>query len=161
MRVFLLSQLLSASGASQLISSSKSRLPMSLSSVINDLEAEGASTITRACLVTSRGVTLAQRAAVLQSIFGLEETEFTAFGTKADEADNGLAIAIPTSQAPVSDVASTVVACGGAVIYAPSAIDLTRGEGLFDTLAPAIERLVATGTKSSLIVYLVKTGPST
>lgn len=153
-RVFLLSQLLSASGASQLISSSKSRLPMSLSSVINDLEAEGASTITRACLVTSRGVTLAQRAAVLQSIFGLEETEteFTAFGTKADEADNGLAIAIPTSQAPVSDVASTVVACGGTVIYAPSAIDLTRGEGLFDTLAPAIERLVATGTKSSLIV---------
>lgn len=86
------------------------------------------------------------------SIFALEETELTAFGTKSDGSDAGLAIANPCSQASAADVASTVVACGGTVIYAPSQVDLSRGEGLFDTLAPAMERLVATGTKSSLIV---------
>ena len=125
---------------------------MSLSSVINDLEAEGASTVTRACIVTSRGSTRAQQAAVLQSIFGLEETDLTAFGTKADGSDNGFAIANPSPQASAADVASTVISCGGTVIYSPSPIDLSRGEGLFDTLAPAMERLLAIGTKSSLIV---------
>ena len=151
-RVFLLSLGLRGGDASQLVSSSKSRLPMSLSSVINDLEAEGASTVTRACIVTSRGATRAQQSTILQSIFGLDETELTAFGTKADGSDNGLAIANPSSQASAADVASTVVACGGTVIYSPSPIDLSRGEGLFDTLAPAMERLLSTGIKASLIV---------
>jgi hypothetical protein len=130
---------------------------MSLSSVISDLEAEGASAVTRACLVTSRGVTRTQRAAVLQSIFGIDEPDLTAFGTHSDGSESGLAIANPSPQASGADVAATVVACGGTVIFSPSAIDLSRGEGLFDVLAPAMERLLATGTKSALIVVASNT----
>lgn len=125
---------------------------MSLSSVISDLEAEGASEVTRACVVTSRSSTKAERATLLESIFGLEESDLTAFGTKSDTSKNGLAVANPGPHASALDVASTVVACGGTVVFYPSPIDLSRGEGLFDTLAPAIERLLAAGTQSTLIV---------
>jgi len=141
--------------ASQTISTSTGRLPMSLSSVVNDLEAEGVKQIATACLVTSRGVTRTQRGALLKSIFGLEEADSTAFGQIAgDESEDGLVVAHPTSKATAADVASTVVACGGTVVYVPSPIDLSRGEGLFDTLAPSIERLIATGKKSPLLVVV-------
>jgi hypothetical protein len=160
-RLFIMASLLStgSEAASNLVTSSKSRLPMSLASVISDLEAEGASTVTRACLVTSRGVTQTQRAAVLEAIFGIDEPDLTAFGTHSDGSESGLAIANPSPQASAADVASTVVACGGTVIFSPSAIDLSRGEGLFDVLAPAMERLLASGgdTKSSLIVVASNT----
>lgn len=139
-------------GFPKLVSKSTSRLPMSLSSVINDLEAEGASKVARACLVTSRGVTQKRREEILRSIFGLEEFDLTAFGTKAEHSEDGLAIASLNPEDSASDVASTVMACGGTVIFVPSPVDLSRGEGLFDTLAAAIERLLASGMKSSLIV---------
>eukprot|EP00547_Thalassionema_nitzschioides_P001067 CAMPEP_0194211026 /NCGR_PEP_ID=MMETSP0156-20130528/9242_1 /TAXON_ID=33649 /ORGANISM="Thalassionema nitzschioides, Strain L26-B" /LENGTH=496 /DNA_ID=CAMNT_0038938451 /DNA_START=30 /DNA_END=1520 /DNA_ORIENTATION=- len=139
-------------GFPKLVSKSTSRLPMSLSSVINDLEAEGAAQVARACLVTSRGVTHKRREEILRSIFGLDEFDLTAFGTKAEHADGGLAIAYLNSEDSASDVASTVMACGGTVVFVPSSVDLSRGEGLFDTLAAAMERLLASGTKSALIV---------
>jgi hypothetical protein len=151
-RFLVFTLLLVKNHATQLVSSCNSRLPMSLSSIINDLEAEGATSITRACLVTSTGVTSSQRSSILRAIFGLEETELTAFGTKVDGSDNGLAVANPNSKASAEDVAATVIACGGTVIFSPSSIDLSRGEGLFDTLAPAIERLLASGITSNLIV---------
>jgi hypothetical protein len=48
------------------------------------------------------------------------------------------------------------VACGGIVVDVPSPIDLARGEGLFDGLAPAMERLLAQSSnrKSSLVVIV-------
>mmetsp|Transcript_23892 Transcript_23892/g.39505 ORF Transcript_23892/g.39505 Transcript_23892/m.39505 type:complete len:518 (-) Transcript_23892:114-1667(-) len=156
----------SASASANLVSSSKSRLPMSLSSVISDLEAEGASAVTRACLVTSSGVTRAQRAAVLDSMFGLERSgdtggddSLTAFGTHAEGSDSGLAIANPSPQASAADVASTVVACGGTVIFSPSPIDLSRGEGLFDALAPAMERLLSSSSTESSSLIVVASNP--
>jgi len=143
--------------SAQLVSKSDSRLPMSLSSVINDLEAEGASKVTRACLVTSLGVTQAQKKELLKSIFNLDEFDISAFGMKGENSEDSLAVAHPSPQASASDVASTVVACGGMVIFAPSPVDLSRGEGLFDVFAPAIERLLAGGIKSSLIVLATDT----
>ena len=117
---------------------------MGLSSVITDLEAEGVERVTTACLLTSRGVTPSKRSLLLKQLFGVEGTDvLTAFGTTPEEDDvDGLAIAQPDPNASASEVASTVVACGGTVVYVPSPIDLARGEGLFDGLGPAIERLL-------------------
>ena len=92
-----------------------------------------------------------------------EEVQYgvtTAFGKKladaqddgeeeedAEEGGSGVAIACPTCSsrhgATASEVSSTVVACGGTVVYVADMVDLGRGEGLFDYLGPAIERLLA------------------
>ena len=60
---------------------------------------------------------------------------------------SGVAIACPPCSsrhgATASEVSSTVVACGGTVVYVADAVDLGRGEGLFDYLGPALERLLA------------------
>ena len=152
---------LSAVSATTLISESYARLPMSLSSVINDLEAEGVTHVTTACLLTSRGVTQANRSVLMQSLFGVEEDpSLTAFGTKMEDDDvDGLAIAHPDPHAPATEVASTVVACGGTVVYVPSPIDLARGEGLFDGLAPAMERLLSqSDDRQSILVVVVTDG---
>jgi hypothetical protein len=150
--------ILSVVSATTLISESDARLPMSLSSVITDLEAEGVTHVSTVCFLTSRGVTPVKRAGLMKSLFGLEEDpSLTAFGTKQEEDDiDGLAIAYPDPNAPATEVASTVMACGGTVVYVPSPIDLARGEGLFDGLAPAMERLLAQSSnrKSSLVVVV-------
>ena len=134
-----------SSADASLISTSSARLPMSLSSVINDLEAEDVSTVKSACLITSRGVTTKAKSALLKRVFGIEDSALTAFGT-----DSGLIVALgPKNPA---DVASTVVACQGRIVFYPDSIDLSRGEGLFDTLGPAMEKLMAAGMKGTLVV---------
>lgn len=161
---FLLSLLLSSTNASHLVSGTTSRLPMSLSTVINDLEAEGASYVTTAAFLSSKSVRAARCDELLRSLFGVkfstaesdpgDSIEFgktTAFGKKlnidGNEGDesggSGVAIACPCNRATVSEVSSTVVACGGTVVYVADPVDLNRGEGLFDSFAPAIERLLA------------------
>lgn len=154
--------------ASHVVSGTKARLPMSLSAVINDLEAEGASYVTTAAFLTSKSVRRAESSELLRSLFGVsgsgghdDEVVYgttTAFGKKLadtpeeenddEEGGSGVAIACPQcagarSGATASEVSSTVVACGGTVVYVADAVDLGRGEGLFDYLGPAVERLLA------------------
>ena len=103
------------------------------------------STVKSACLITSRGVTTKAKSALLKRVFGIEDSALTAFGT-----DSGLIVALgPKNPA---DVASTVVACQGRIVFYPDSIDLSRGEGLFDTLGPAMEKLMAAGMKGTLVV---------
>lgn len=152
---------------------------MSLSTVINDLEAEGASYVTTAAFLSSNSVRNARCGELLRSLFGVKSVQesdsadsiqygvTTAFGKRlADEHEDsggsGVAIACPSNKATVSEVCSTVVACGGTVVYVADTVDLTRGEGLFDSFAPAIERLLVSralseGDEGSL----VKNRPST
>lgn len=94
-----------------------------------------------------------------------DEVEYgttTAFGKKLadspeaegdddDEGGSGVAIACPSCTSPkrgatASEVTSTVVACGGTVVYVADMVDLGRGEGLFDYFGPALERLLAMRT---------------
>ena len=131
------------------ISECSSRLPMSLSTVISDLEGEGVTEMTTACLLTSRGVTSGQRAA----LFGIDDASTTSFGT-----DSGLCVALSTTSTP--EVASTAVACGGTLIYYPDEDDMVRGEGLFDSLGPAIERVLSEGLASSASLVVVSKKPS-
>lgn len=174
MRLPLLAILLSTTAtivvvdASHVVSGTDARLPMSLSTVIQDLEAEGASYVTTATFLTSKSVRKAESTLLLRSLFGVsgngdhdDEVQYgstSAFGKKLadspeaenDESDggSGVAIACPPcgsakTGASASEVSSTVVACGGTIVYVADTVDLGRGEGLFDYLAPALERLLA------------------
>ena len=174
MRLPLLAILLSTTAtivvvdASHVVSGTDARLPMSLSTVIQDLEAEGASYVTTATFLTSKSVRKAESTSLLRSLFGVsgngdhdDEVQYgstSAFGKKLadspeaenDESDggSGVAIACPPcgsakTGASASEVSSTVVACGGTIVYVADTVDLGRGEGLFDYLAPALERLLA------------------
>jgi hypothetical protein len=168
---------------------------MSLSSVINDLEAEGASRVTTFAFLTSRGITQAQRSELLSSLFGIRgdgdhdkevvDGVTTAFGKKmgeeheTDEVDDddqdeedeegrelatpsiGIAIANPLPNAAVNEVAATVQACGGNIVFVASLQDLERGEGLFDKLAPAMERILNNVEKSQLEEANVSEGRKT
>mmetsp|Transcript_21170 Transcript_21170/g.43050 ORF Transcript_21170/g.43050 Transcript_21170/m.43050 type:complete len:581 (-) Transcript_21170:317-2059(-) len=157
--------LLSTADASHVVSGTTARLPMSLSTVIQDLEAEGASYVTTAAFLTSQSVRRSTCSSLLRSLFSISGEgdhddeviygETTAFGKKLDDDDDdegsdadgggsGVAIACPSrGEATVSEVSSTVVACGGTVVYVADEVDLGRGEGLFDALGPAVERLLA------------------
>jgi len=169
--LLLLQSLTPTSATNNIASGSSARLPASLSSVINDLEAEGANRITTTAFLSSHGVTKKSRATLLRTLFGVTSGDdddgddvvdgvTTAFGKKMgydvdgddseEEEDSeedgpesvGIAIANPLADASVIEVAATVHACGGNVVYVASLDDLTRGEGLFDKLAPAIERIL-------------------
>lgn len=164
--------LTTCANASHIVSGSNSRLPMSLSSVINDLEAEGASKIATVAFITSRGITRSKRSLLLKTLFDitgegdhddqvvLDQEKTTAFGKKMGDDDHssddeeeaeheehgkasiGIAVANPLSNASITEVASTVLACGGNIVYVASLEDLSRGEGLFDKLAPAMEKIL-------------------
>jgi len=133
-----------AISASHVVSGTSARLPMSLSPIINDLEAEGVSHVTTAAFLSSKSVRVASCAKLLRSLFGVsadEEEEVSygttmAFGKKlgttaeaenSDEEDIGSGVAIacpPSSGSTVSEVCSTVVACGGTVVYVADPVDL-------------------------------------
>ena len=154
----------SRAAGSHVVSGTDARLPMSLSTVIQDLETEGASYVTTATFITSKSVRRTESATLLKRLFGIsgsgddlvEYGVTTAFGKKladSPEAENddsdggsGVAIACPNcsrNEATASEVSSTVVACGGTIVYVADSVDLGRGEGLFDYLGPSIERLLA------------------
>lgn len=185
----------SSSSLSHVVSTTSARLPMSLSTVIQDLEAEGASHITTATYLTSKSVRRSEGSRLLGTLFGIasknEESDneiaygtTSAFGKKfgdkakkvkddgttADgdgeddtegDGGSGVAIACPSCSsrhgATASEISSTVVACGGNIVYVADATDLGRGEGLFDYLGPAIERLLAFRATKTLDVWGVET----
>mmetsp|Transcript_33340 Transcript_33340/g.98327 ORF Transcript_33340/g.98327 Transcript_33340/m.98327 type:complete len:557 (-) Transcript_33340:586-2256(-) len=160
----------SASGVdgatSDVVSGSTSRLPMGLSEVITDLEAEGAGRIATCAFMSSRSVPRGRRSALFRSLFGVtgdgeedhqvEDGSTTAFGKRMgedgagtangdddEESGVGVVVANTCGRRSVAEVAASVQACGGSVVYVADPNDLDRGEGLFDVLAPAVERYLA------------------
>lgn len=153
--------------ASHVVSGSTSRLPMSLSEVITDLEAEGAGRISTCAFMSSRSVSRARRSVLFRSLFGVtgdgdedhqvEDGSTTAFGKRMgedgssnkdggdDEEESGVGVVVANTcgRRSVAEVAASVQACGGSVVYVADSNDLDRGEGLFDILAPAVERYLA------------------
>ena len=122
-----------------IVSESSNRLPMSLSTVIADLEAEGMTALSTACLITSHSVTSRQKQQVVQRMLGSDVDETKTLGdAKVVATSDGLALVQPQA---LEEVVQCCVACQGLVVFVPSACDLARGEGLMDALAPAMERL--------------------
>ena len=145
--------------AATIVSTADSRLPMSLSTVVSDLEAEGCQQLSTACLITSRSVTRKQRVRLLEQLLDAGDMHNEQAGTadtwKAVAVSAGFALAQPTS---CQETASAAYACGGTILYYADSTDLRRGEGLFDALAPAMEKLLATttnGDKKSTLYVLV------
>jgi hypothetical protein len=135
-----------------IISTSDARLPMSLSTIISDLEAEGCSEVSTFCLITSHSVTKQRQVKLLDAIVGSSTEDHAGLVIKAAGTTTGLAVGQPDA----SEVALTACACGGKIVYYADATDLARGEGLFDTLAPALEKLLGTDSQeqSKLIVVV-------
>mmetsp|Transcript_12983 Transcript_12983/g.32772 ORF Transcript_12983/g.32772 Transcript_12983/m.32772 type:complete len:490 (-) Transcript_12983:18-1487(-) len=149
--LFFMASMAAEASASAPIAECNTRLPMSLSTVISDLEAEGVEKFAPACFLTSRGVTEAKKA----ELFEVEDSTATAFGT-----ESGVCMALSTGSSSVPEAASTAVACEGNIVFYADEDDLSRGEGLFDSLGPAMERILNEGTSSpSLIV--VTSNPKT
>lgn len=132
-----------ANSNSVIVSTADSRLPMSLSTVLSDLEAEGFDQVSTACLITSRSVSRAQRQALLQEILlqGKSDDEEVSIQDKAIATTAGFALAQPGGSA--YETASATCATGGTVLYYPAPTDLQRGEGLLDRLAPALEKILS------------------
>uniref|UniRef100_A0A7S4EGV4 Uncharacterized protein n=1 Tax=Pseudo-nitzschia australis TaxID=44445 RepID=A0A7S4EGV4_9STRA len=147
--LFFLASMATEASCASVVAECNTRLPMSLSTVVSDLEAEGVTEVAPACFLTSRGVTEAKKA----ELFGLEDVTATAFGTAS-----GVCMALSTGTCSVPEAASTAVACEGNVVYYADEDDLARGEGLFDSLGPAIERIlndndgIITGSPSLIVV---------
>jgi len=145
-----------------IISLSSDRLPMALSSVITDVEAEGINQLVTATFMTSRSVSESERLALLRTCFEYEvegEEEVTALGKKMgaeDEEGVGIVVANPMARkGALGEITSSVIATQGKIIYVASEVDLVRGEGLFEDLAPAVERLLASGTASSPALIVI------
>ena len=138
--------------------SSNSRPPFCLSSIINDLEAEGVpSGVATATLLSSKSVSPATRTSLLKNLisFGLSEEDKVSTLEEVEEdvtsvgrMIDGVGVAFAAAETP-SEAASTVMACGKTIVYLCSKLDLERGEGLFDTLAPAMEAVLKNALPSS------------
>jgi hypothetical protein len=137
--------------------------PASLLKVVTDYESaiqndnvKLQSTIATACWLTSRSVTASQRAVVLQRILQLEDQDESTFTARAAAAllvravatSNGVCLLQPSSSSVV-DAVTAAGCCQGTILYYPDSVDLQRGEGLLDTLAPVMERLLVSSSSSS------------
>ena len=141
-----------------IVSTADNALPMSLSTVVSDLEAEGCcavecddetgaeqTVLTTACLVTSRSVSKRQRVRLLEELLQAGDISHNDAAGTADlwtavATTAGLALAQPPA---CENAAAAACACGGTVLFAASDADLARGEGVMDALAPAVEKLLA------------------
>jgi hypothetical protein len=132
--------------ASLIVSESRNRLPMSLSTVISDLEAEGMAEVSTACVIPSRTVTKAEKESLFKILVGGDDDEEDSAALpvstrKAVATSNGLALCLCGTQ--LEEVVQSAVACKGSVVFVPSTTDLKQGEGLWELMAPAMERLLA------------------
>jgi hypothetical protein len=135
-----------------ILSTSDARLPMSLSMIISDLEVEGCLELTTACLVTSKGVSIRKQQELLGQMSGDTDDSLALDNAKPSKSvrvvgtSEGLVMCAPSEP---GEVALTACACEGSVVYYADPVDLSRGEGLFDRLAPAMEKLLARKQQAS------------
>lgn len=127
-----------------IISTAESRLPMSITTVITDLEAEGCNEITPICFLTSRSVTQLKKQTLFDDIFqgsssSSSSTMIHSETCKVIGLSNGIVMVQPNG---LSEIVSCTAVCDGTIVYYPDPMDLIREEGLFDTLAPALERIL-------------------
>lgn len=130
---------------------------MALSTVISDLEAEGVRKLNTATVLFSRSVSRSrvflklldqdvgpEAATIDPGVTALGQCFWDDDDEEEDEDDDklGLALAAPTrGGADAAETAMTVLATHGTVVFVCERVDLERGEGLFEGLAPAVERL--------------------
>jgi hypothetical protein len=122
---------------------------MSLSMVVSDLEAEGCSEISTACWITSQSVSKQTKIQLLEEILASGDIRSNEEAGKPETwkavaVAQGLALAQPDG---IAETAHTACACGGQIVFYADPIDLQRAEGIFDKLAPAMERIMSSRKK--------------
>jgi hypothetical protein len=149
-----------------IVSTADSKLPMSLSMVVSDLEAEGCTEISTACWITSQSVSKQTKIQLLEEILASGDIRSNEEAGKPETwkavaVAQGLALAQPDG---IVETAHTACACGGQIVFYADPVDLQRAEGIFDKLAPAMERILSSRkvkdnrdeTKTSLFVIVSK-----
>lgn len=129
-----------------------------LAQVIAGMAAEGCEELTTACVLGSRSMTTTERAAVSQQLVGGDDgrdddDDVVARGS----AERALAVAQPGTG--TADIAAATVAADGNVVYCPSRVDLERGEGLFTSLAAAMEVIVRRDLRDHASLLVVADDP--
>jgi len=143
----------------QIVSTADNALPMSLSTVVSDLEAEGCTDLSTACFITSRTVTQQERRRLLGQLLSdcgdisHNEQAGTAEQWKAVATTAGIALAQPSVSS--TETAAAACACGGTILYYASPTDLARGEGLLDALAPAMEKILSSTDHKQRHLYIL------
>lgn len=122
--------------------------------VVAGMTAQGCEELTTACLLTSRSVTTVERQYVTEQLVGAAasssgSTDSTVAATAMGNAERALVLAQPLT---TTEIVQATVAAGGNVIYCPSRIDLARGEGLMETLGPAMQVILDQKLHASLWV---------
>lgn len=151
--------------SSNIVSTAEARLPMSITTVVTDLEAEGCHEVYPVCLLVSRSVTSIKKQILVQNIFRHnksnddddDDDQPSSSSSSSSQQYNhntviGLSSGIVLVQpSTLSDAISCVTVCDGTIIYYPDPIDLIRDEGLFDTLAPAMEKILHLHHQNNLL----------
>ena len=115
----------------------ETRLPMSLSAVLADMEAEGLETLSPCLLIAEEGVDCAS---LLSNLIECDADECEGILTGAVGSAKGLAVALPNS---AYEAMATVEACSGAILYAiDSASFAPDASSSLNLLAPAVERVI-------------------
>ena len=126
--------------------------------VVAGMTAQGCEELTTACLLTSRSVTTVERQYVTGQLVGAaasssssaQDSSVASSTTSAmGNAERALVLAQPLT---TTEIVQATVAAGGNVIYCPSRIDLARGEGLMDSLGPAMQVILDQKLQASLWV---------
>jgi len=130
-----------------------------MSSVLNDLEAEGCTKVATITFLTSRSISSEDRINILQTLFHVEPpgSDVMAVAVKSTTATEqgepqevGFAVATPTYS--VSETSIAAQSSGGTLLYAVHWNDILRGglEGIFDLLTPVIERILASASSAAI-----------
>jgi len=140
-----------------ILSSYSSPLPISISSVLDDLEADGVTNIDYLSVLNSRSITNSYRSSILLSLLNIQTNEAlgenNALGVKLEE--EGLVIVNLSTNASIFETSETVKACNGFILFLVSNEDLQREEGLFYSLAPTVELYLMNNRKPRALVVLL------
>jgi len=159
-----------ASGSSIVAAKSNNvKIASGVSSVLAELDSSssedgaGNNKVTTACYVTSRGVPRKLKLNLAKTLLGGggddEDDDILTKNRVVASSKSKLVLAMPLDGEPSS---SAAVACGGLVVYYPDKVDIQRREGLFDALAPLLEKLLKSPalTKSQCTLFVVVDSPS-
>lgn len=139
-----------------ILSSYSYPLPISILSVLNDLETDGVSNIAQLSILNSRSITNSHRNRIILSLLDIQTNEtlgeINALGVKLE--GGGLVITNLSTNASMFEISATVKASNGCILFLVANDDLQREEGLFYSLAPTVELYLMNNTKPCALFVL-------
>jgi len=133
--------------------SSDAKLPGGLAQIYSQYAKEDESkTVATTCLLTSQSVSAEKRKEIMEQLVG-----------EQGEAESGTIVGASSGLIVLQDASDILAmsATRGSIVFAPDAVDVKRGEGLFSGLAPALEAVLSLEEdEASQLVVIVPAGLS-